>query len=55
MARRRTTIDEHEHEHEYDALRTGGAEMTQTTAPARDPVDALVLDLLAWIGTDGRR
>jgi hypothetical protein len=26
--------------------------MTPTTA--HDPVDALVLDLLAWIGTDGR-
>ena len=24
------------------------------TAPAHDPVDALVLDLLAWIGADGR-
>jgi hypothetical protein len=27
--------------------------MTPTTA--HDPVDALVLDLLAWIGADGRR
>jgi D-3-phosphoglycerate dehydrogenase / 2-oxoglutarate reductase len=28
--------------------------MTHTTGPAHDPVDALVLDLLDWIGTDGR-
>lgn len=28
--------------------------MSHATAPAHDPVDALVLDLLAWIGADGR-
>jgi hypothetical protein len=28
--------------------------MIHATAASPDPVDALVLDLLAWIGTDGR-
>lgn len=28
--------------------------MTHATAPTHDPVDGLVLDLVAWIGPDGR-
>lgn len=28
--------------------------MTQGTTASPDPVDALVLDLLNWVGTDGR-